>query len=184
MHGIRFLGLRLAIFPAKKLFANALNQDGSFCGIWHLCPPVTLCDCGRLGRVTQPRHPTRQHMQGETNHGSIETARDVANIWVVVKTMVPFWVPNIVRHLIFSFDNHPFSAELRQCWPPAPSKMKLYTLHDDGAFTALPGARQCRQAQSSITVRNMNDVSPDAAMYVPLAVIQCLLRTDAMASVA
>ena len=34
--------------------------------------------------------------------------------WVVVKTMVPFWVPSIIRHLLFrvpkrdlNFDNHP-----------------------------------------------------------------------------
>ena len=25
-----------------------------------------------------------------------------AFIWVVVKIMVPFWIPNIIRHLIFS----------------------------------------------------------------------------------
>ena len=36
-------------------------------------------------------------------------------IWVVVKIMVPFWVPIILRHLIFrvpkkghNFDNHPY----------------------------------------------------------------------------
>ena len=35
-------------------------------------------------------------------------------MWVVVKIMVPFWVPNVVRHLLFrvpkrdpNFDNYP-----------------------------------------------------------------------------
>ena len=39
-------------------------------------------------------------------------------MWVVVKIMVPFWVPILVRHLIFrvpkktghNFDNHPYSS--------------------------------------------------------------------------
>ena len=36
-------------------------------------------------------------------------------IWVVVKIMVPFWIPIIIRHRIFrvlqrdhNFDNHPY----------------------------------------------------------------------------
>ena len=40
----------------------------------------------------------------------------MAQSWVVVKTMVPFWALNIVRHLVFEgpkkgpyFDNHPYS---------------------------------------------------------------------------
>ena len=43
-------------------------------------------------------------------------------IWVVVKIMVPFWVPNIVRHLLFrvpqkrdpNFDNHPYRRSPRR----------------------------------------------------------------------
>ena len=40
-------------------------------------------------------------------------------IWVVVKIMVPFWIPIIMRHLIFrvlypkrdhNFDNHPYDS--------------------------------------------------------------------------
>ena len=38
-------------------------------------------------------------------------------LWVVVKIMVPFWIPIIIRHLIFrdpkrdhNFDNHPYSG--------------------------------------------------------------------------
>ena len=39
-------------------------------------------------------------------------------IWVVVKIMIPFWIPIIIRHLIFrvpekgdhNFDNHPSNA--------------------------------------------------------------------------
>ena len=40
--------------------------------------------------------------------------KDRSDIWVVVKTMVPFWVLNIIRHLVFRgpkgdhFDNHPY----------------------------------------------------------------------------
>ena len=26
---------------------------------------------------------------------------DATSMWVVVKIMLPFWVPNIVRHLLF-----------------------------------------------------------------------------------
>ena len=40
----------------------------------------------------------------------------IGYIWVFVKIMVPFWVPNIVRHLLFrvpkrdpSFENHPYN---------------------------------------------------------------------------
>ena len=29
------------------------------------------------------------------------TERGTVCIWVVVKIMVPFWIPNIIRHLIF-----------------------------------------------------------------------------------
>ena len=29
------------------------------------------------------------------------SALDILPIWVVVKIMVPFWVPNIIRHLLF-----------------------------------------------------------------------------------
>ena len=43
-------------------------------------------------------------------------------IWVVVKVMVPFWIPIIIRHLIFrvpnrdhNFDNHP-CVEAVQHW--------------------------------------------------------------------
>ena len=39
-------------------------------------------------------------------------------IWVVVKSMVPFWIPIILRHLVFrypkrnhNFDNHPYVQE-------------------------------------------------------------------------
>ena len=38
------------------------------------------------------------------------------SIWVVVKIMVPFWMPTVIRHLIFrhskrdhDFDNHPYN---------------------------------------------------------------------------
>ena len=47
----------------------------------------------------------------------------LGSIWVVVKIMVPFWVPNIVRHLIFrvpkwdhNFDNHPFASGSGVLW--------------------------------------------------------------------
>ena len=40
-------------------------------------------------------------------------------VWVVVKIRVPFWIPNIIRHLIFrvpkrdpNFDNHPYEPYL------------------------------------------------------------------------
>ena len=45
------------------------------------------------------------------------TLRPKIRIWVVVKIMVPFWVPSIIRHLIFrvpkkernhNSDNHPY----------------------------------------------------------------------------
>ena len=48
-------------------------------------------------------------------------SRGFVSTWVVVKTMVPFWVLNIIRHLVFrdpkrdhSFDNHPHTI---QCYP-------------------------------------------------------------------
>ena len=45
--------------------------------------------------------------------------------WVVVKMMVPFWIPIVIRHLIFrgpkrdhNFDNHPLGAGvITACWP-------------------------------------------------------------------
>ena len=47
------------------------------------------------------------------------TSEKLLLMWVVVKIMVPFWVPNIVRHLIFrvpkrdhNFDNHPCSDDV------------------------------------------------------------------------
>ena len=33
--------------------------------------------------------------------GSTMSARMLSNIWVVVKIMVPFWIPIIIRHLIY-----------------------------------------------------------------------------------
>ena len=51
---------------------------------------------------------------GPTN--LLQTLYDSIDIWVVVKIMVPFWVPNIVRHLTgfpkrdHNFDNHPYGT--------------------------------------------------------------------------
>ena len=43
--------------------------------------------------------------------------RHVVYIWVVVNIMGPFWIPIIIRHLVFrvpkrdhNFDNHPLYA--------------------------------------------------------------------------
>ena len=46
-------------------------------------------------------------------------------IWVVVKIMVPFWIPSIIRHLVYrgpkkgdhNFDNHPYSWPMEQTPP-------------------------------------------------------------------
>ena len=53
-------------------------------------------------------------------------------IWVVVKIMAPFWVPIIIRHLIFrvpqkgdqNFDNYPYISLMALVRPPEP-KLKL-----------------------------------------------------------
>ena len=44
-----------------------------------------------------------------------EDEKSYCNIWLVVKIKVPFWVPIIIRHLLFrvpkkdpNFDNHPY----------------------------------------------------------------------------
>ena len=56
-------------------------------------------------------------------------------IWVVVKVIVPFWIPIIIRHLIFrvptrnhNFDNHPYTcfefwAQGLGCQNPASTKV-------------------------------------------------------------
>ena len=45
---------------------------------------------------------------------------NTSSTWVVVKIMVPFWVPIIIRHLLFrypkrdlNFDNYPYSLALK-----------------------------------------------------------------------
>ena len=49
--------------------------------------------------------------------GSQKDSLSLNYIWVVVKIMVPFWIPTIIRHLIFrapkrdhNFDNHPYGT--------------------------------------------------------------------------
>ena len=43
--------------------------------------------------------------------------------WVVVKIMVPFWIPSIIRHLIFrAFEKGPAGREL---WTRAPHRDRV-----------------------------------------------------------
>ena len=89
--------------------------------------------CGHLARRTlgeclsalQKKHAGKAHLQ-ESGHASRKQHPHLCLtggqygireyvIWVVLKIMVPFWVPIVVRHLIFrvpktlnhNFDNHP-----------------------------------------------------------------------------
>ena len=52
--------------------------------------------------------------------GILQAFADPDYTWVVVNIRVPFWVPNIVRHLLFrvpkrdpNFDNHPHDLQPR-----------------------------------------------------------------------
>ena len=54
----------------------------------------------------------------------INLSRPHVSIWVVVKIMVPLWVPMIIRHLVFGvpkkgpyFDNHPYEVEFNHREP-------------------------------------------------------------------
>ena len=41
------------------------------------------------------------HAEGQSIYVRSHYADFVALIWVVVKIMIPFWIPIIIRHLIF-----------------------------------------------------------------------------------
>ena len=41
------------------------------------------------------------HLAIHRVEGSVQAPQNGMSIWVVVKIMVPFWVPIIIRHLLF-----------------------------------------------------------------------------------
>ena len=55
---------------------------------------------------------------GTSNREPQEYSGNIIGIRVVVKIMVPFWIPTVIRHLIFkylkwdnNFDNHPYTYQ-------------------------------------------------------------------------